>query len=85
MVLSSAEPARGTARVARRPVSWHVALTGGSNCRISLLSHPAFGSGPMAGQVSAVQAAVVEEKGIMVEEARFDRSPYYKNKKPWDN
>jgi hypothetical protein len=51
----------------------------------SLLSHPAFGSGPMAGQVSAVQAAVVEEKGIMVEEARFDRSPYYKNKKPWDN
>jgi hypothetical protein len=39
----------------------------------------------MAGSTSGVVAAVVEEKGIMMEEARFDKSPYYKNKKPWDN
>lgn len=39
----------------------------------------------MAGARGAVQAAVVEEKGVMMEEARFDKSPYYKNKKPWDN
>ena len=51
-----------------------------------LLSHPAFGADPLVNGVSSgVSVAMQQEKFPVNEDARFDRSPYYKNKKPWDN
>ena len=51
-----------------------------------LLSHPAYGPEPLVNGVSSgVSVAMQQEKFPVNEEARFDRSPYYKNKKPWDN
>lgn len=51
----------------------------------SLLAHPAFGSEALANFGSSVSAAAATEKLPVVEGARADASPYWKNKKPWDN
>lgn len=51
----------------------------------SLLNHPAYGASMSQQAWSGVTAAVVREKFPLNQAARADASPYYKNKKPWDN
>ena len=52
----------------------------------AILAHPAFGyDGIVANRAgSTAQAAVARESLPVVEMAKFDQSPYYKNKKSWD-
>lgn len=57
----------------------------------SLLAHPAFGSEPLVGAIASTTAASLDAQSArresfpINEDMRYTKSPYYKNKKPWDN